>query len=603
MKKIRGLCLLLLLIVGTNVQISLTQADQLDVTLDEISTQRYADEGIVEAYVTVRHPQEGGVEGLKAADFTLQVSDGAFFTPDTVEIESARVSMAIVLELYTSIKGQPLENAKSAISTLCLDPETPPEDRQAIFGVRRDVDPDAETLDPGYELDFTEDGGRCHNFVTGPLTITTTGGGTPLYDVIMKAIRYTVKVSREGEGEPVGRRGVVVITDGGDVGSHNTPDVVIDAARQLRIPVYTIGYTGKNRTYDQFLNELANRTGGDYRNTPDSAAFEQFLSDVRSDLSQRYRITFKAGPFTSSRQVLQVRVDKSGLTGEDSLNFDAPVDGAAAPAPTTAAAEPGAAPQSTAAPDATPGVADTPTANTPEPTATTEAKQDFISQVKDNPALFGLIGGGVLLLLILLALLFQRRKKPSRKPGVAEYTPPPLTPAQGTPVYTPFGEPFQTTPDSSGGVVPGAAGGTQVGPGWAEPTAAADSPWGPPPTLVPGPSAAPAAGGSKTEILYRAPQMTHEAVLIERRTDTPYPINRPTVAIGRAEGNEVKLDSERLSRKHAHIELRDETFYVQDDNSGNGTFVNNVRIYGLTPLRDGDIVRFADVEFTFKVVR
>lgn len=601
MKKIRCLCLLLLLLIGNTAPLTLAQADQLDVTLDEISTQRYADEGLIEAYVTVRHPQEGHVEGLTAADFTLQVSDGALFTPETVEVESARVSMALVLELYTSMKGQPLEDAKSAISALCLDPETPPEDRQAIFGVRRDVDPDSETLDPGYELDFTEDGGRCHNFVTGPLTITTTGGGTPLYDVIMKAIRYTVKVSRAGEGEPVGRRGVVVITDGGDVGSHNTADVVIEAARNLRIPVYTIGYTGKNRTYDQFLNELANRTGGDYRNTPDSAAFEQFLSDVRSDLSQRYHLTFKAGPFTASRQVLQVRVDKSGLTGEDSLNFDAPVDGAAAPAPTTAAA-PGETPQaSAAAPDATADAA-TPPAGVSAPTATAEVKQDFISQVQDNPALFGLVGGGALLLIILLALLFQRRKKPSRKPGMAEYTPPPLTPAQGTPVYTPFGEPFQTTPDVSGSVVPGAAGGTQVGPGWVEPTAAADSPWGPPPTLVPAPGAAPAAS-SKTEILYRAPQMTHEAVLVERRTDTPYPVNRPTIAIGRAEGNEIKLDSERLSRKHAHIELRDDTFYVQDDNSGNGTFVNNVRIYGLTPLRDGDVVRFADMEFTFKVVR
>lgn len=602
MKKIGYLCLLLLLMVGNHAPVSRAQADQLDVTLDEISIQRYADEGIVEAYVTVRHPQEGSVEGLAAADFTLQVSDGALFTPDTVEVESARVSMAIVLELYTSMKGQPLEDAKSAISALCLDPETPPEDRQAIFGVRRAVDADAEALTPGYEMEFTEDGGYCHNFVTGPLTITTTGGGTPLYDVIMKAIRYTVKVSREGEGEPVGRRGVVVITDGGDVGSHNTSDVVIDAARQLRIPVYTIGYAGKNRQYDQFLNELANRTGGDYRNTPDSTAFEQFLSEVRSDLSQRYRLTFKAGPFTSSRQVLKVRVDKSGLTGSDSLNFDAPAEGAPAP---TAAADGETPPAATTVPvDVTSG-SETAPAATPAPTATPEAgKPDFITQLKDNPVLFGLIGGGALLLIVLLAFLFQRRKKSTQSSKAAAYTPPPPPAAQGTPVYTtPFEEPFPAAAGATG-TVDNLAAGTQVGPSWSEP-APASSPWGPPPTLTPGTPPPPAAGGSgsKTEVLYRAPQMPHEAVLIERRTDAPHPVNRPTIAIGRAEGNDIKLDSERLSRKHAHIELRDDTFYVADDKSGNGTFVNDVRIYGLTPLRDGDRVRFADVEFTFKVVR
>jgi len=601
-KKIGILCLLLLLIVGNSLQFILAQADQFDVTLDEISTQRYADEGIVEAYVTVRHPQEGGVAGLTATDFTLQVSDGALFTPDTVEVETARVSMAIVLELYTTMKGQPLEDAKSAISALCLDAETPPEDRQAIFGVRREVDPDAETLDAGYEMDFTEDGGYCHNFVTGPLTVTTTGGGTPLYDVIMKAIRYTVKVSREGEGEPVGRRGVVVITDGGDVGSRNTADVVIEAARQLRIPVYTIGYTGKNRNYDQFLNELANRTGGDYRNTPDSTAFEQFLSDVRSDLSQRYRLTFKADAFSSSRQVLKVRVDKSGLTGADSLNFDVPTSGSSTP-PTSA--EPAETPPVTLPPDATPDLADTPASDTSAPpaTATGNDTQDFVTHVKENPALFAMIGGGALLLIVLLALIFQRRKKPAGTSGMTPYTPPHVSAAQGTPVYTPFNEPFQTTPGLGNAVSSEQAGGTQVGPAWGEPTAAGDL-WGPPPTLTPEtPTAPPPASSNKTEILYRAPQMTHEAVLIERRTDTPYPLNRPTVAIGRAESNEIKLDSERLSRKHAHIELRDETFYVQDDSSGNGTFVNDVRIYGLTPLRDGDIVRFADVEFTFKMVK
>ncbi len=70
--------------------------------------------------------------------------------------------------------------------------------------------------------------------------------------------------------------------------------------------------------------------------------------------------------------------------------------------------------------------------------------------------------------------------------------------------------------------------------------------------------------------------------------------------IGRRAGLELSLPYESLSKEHAEIYQAPDGLRVRDLQSTNGTFSNQVRIKD-APLREGDLLRFAD--FELRVVR
>ncbi|MDZ4717561.1 MAG: FHA domain-containing protein [Roseiflexaceae bacterium] len=71
----------------------------------------------------------------------------------------------------------------------------------------------------------------------------------------------------------------------------------------------------------------------------------------------------------------------------------------------------------------------------------------------------------------------------------------------------------------------------------------------------------------------------------------------PSNLIGRSmESCEIALNDTFLSQQHARLELRDDTWVIEDLRSTNGTFVNGIEVRDATVLEDGDILRFGRVE-------
>jgi EAL domain-containing protein (putative c-di-GMP-specific phosphodiesterase class I) len=66
--------------------------------------------------------------------------------------------------------------------------------------------------------------------------------------------------------------------------------------------------------------------------------------------------------------------------------------------------------------------------------------------------------------------------------------------------------------------------------------------------------------------------------------------------VGRLPGLALSLASESVSKEHAELFRRGDALHVRDLGSKNGTFVNSERV-GEAPLREGDILHFAQVEF------
>jgi pSer/pThr/pTyr-binding forkhead associated (FHA) protein len=73
-----------------------------------------------------------------------------------------------------------------------------------------------------------------------------------------------------------------------------------------------------------------------------------------------------------------------------------------------------------------------------------------------------------------------------------------------------------------------------------------------------------------------------------------------TTTIGRSPDNPVFLDDVTVSRKHAVLVARDGRWYVEDQGSLNGTFVNRKRVES-AEISDGDELQIGKYRFTFLI--
>jgi EAL domain-containing protein (putative c-di-GMP-specific phosphodiesterase class I) len=78
-------------------------------------------------------------------------------------------------------------------------------------------------------------------------------------------------------------------------------------------------------------------------------------------------------------------------------------------------------------------------------------------------------------------------------------------------------------------------------------------------------------------------------------------IVRVPFRIGRGPDADFRIPSPNVSKLHAELLIGGETVFVRDLNSSNGTYVNGRRIDAPTPVGDGDLLQFADMEFRLRL--
>ncbi len=90
-------------------------------------------------------------------------------------------------------------------------------------------------------------------------------------------------------------------------------------------------------------------------------------------------------------------------------------------------------------------------------------------------------------------------------------------------------------------------------------------------------------------------------LVLQDETKRRYPITRTTWRIGRSKDNELSLDDNSISRRHAEIHRsQGDDFTIIDLDSLNGVFVNNEKVK-IQSLKEGDIVEVGDVNFRFSL--
>jgi hypothetical protein len=84
-------------------------------------------------------------------------------------------------------------------------------------------------------------------------------------------------------------------------------------------------------------------------------------------------------------------------------------------------------------------------------------------------------------------------------------------------------------------------------------------------------------------IVQKGPQLGHA-----------FDLTALTITIGRSPASDITINDPEISRKHARLARQGGDYAIEDLGSTNGTFVNDRRLAGLTPLHDGDVIEFGD---------
>lgn len=107
-----------------------------------------------------------------------------------------------------------------------------------------------------------------------------------------------------------------------------------------------------------------------------------------------------------------------------------------------------------------------------------------------------------------------------------------------------------------------------------------------------------------TSLLSERPQITYP-YLIRKNSFDRMDINKPVFRIGKERSyvDYFVANNNAVSRIHADIITKNNSFFVKDENSTNGTYVNGNRLSPNEEVQvfDGDIITFANEEFEFHI--
>jgi VWFA-related protein len=158
---------------------------------------------------------------------------------------------------------------------------------------------------------FTSDRDQLSRYIRTEMRF---GNGTALWDAIDAAIDRLELIE--------GRKVVVALTDGDDLGSRADFDDVRDRARDEEVMVYSIGFTSdyfngvsKVRSKPSSnLKKLAQETGGGLFELKKTDDLNSTFTRVIQELHSQYAMAFTPGTLDGKVHKLVVRMKKPGMT-------------------------------------------------------------------------------------------------------------------------------------------------------------------------------------------------------------------------------------------------------------------------------------------------
>jgi len=253
---------------------------------------------VVSVYTVVEDKKKHLIPDLKKEDFELE-EDG---TPQEIRYFSREadtpITMGIMVDTSPSqgkVLGIEQDEAKAFLHQVMRP-------KDLAFVLHFDVDCEllqdftADQRLLAHAIDETVINGGGHGVMPGPFPTSDSGGATHLYDAIYLASNDLLK-------NEVGRKVLILLTDGEDQGSRVKLQTALEAAQKSDVINYSVAisdrafYRGQLFGYsgDSVLKKLSDETGGSVievnRAKDTSAAFQQIARELRTQYLLGYTPT------------------------------------------------------------------------------------------------------------------------------------------------------------------------------------------------------------------------------------------------------------------------------------------------------------------------
>ncbi|MPN13579.1 hypothetical protein SDC9_160901 [bioreactor metagenome] len=105
--------------------------------------------------------------------------------------------------------------------------------------------------------------------------------------------------------------------------------------------------------------------------------------------------------------------------------------------------------------------------------------------------------------------------------------------------------------------------------------------------------------GCCSSLFHKRPKTKTVAFLVNTKTNDAIPLHYWETSIGRSSSCDIVLDYPTVSRFHAVISRRKNTWIVSDTGSKTHVFLNEEKVDKRSKLNDGDEIRFGDASYYF----
>ena len=243
---------------------------------------------VVNVLATVRDKSGAFVRSLAADDFDLS-EDGR---PQTIRYFARDTDLPLTLGLMvdTSASQRRVLDAERAASFHFLDQVVRPNKDQVFI---MQFDSAVQVKQPlTSALNKLDDALAYVDTETREQLIRQNGGGTMLYDAVIKASDDIMKRER-------GRKALILLTDGVDVGSYGSMVDAIEAAQRADTLIYSILYSdpgaygllgGPNGR--RVLERMSAETGGGFFEVSKKQTVDQIFDVLQEELRTQYSLGY-----------------------------------------------------------------------------------------------------------------------------------------------------------------------------------------------------------------------------------------------------------------------------------------------------------------------
>jgi len=250
----------------------------------------------VNALVTVKDSNGNFVSTLGDSNFTVKEA-GSVILPVTVSLMQNNplpLSLGLMVDQSGSMYGTTMTDAKAAVSDF-IGMSTGPQDQFGIVSIGASSYSSSTAVN---EVDVIQDFTTDKDALKAAVASLSADDMTPLYDGIAKTLELTAQQS--------GIKAVIAFTDGDDTYSKTyTSQSVIDYAKKLNIPVYTIGVGYVSST---ILETIAIQTGGTYTAATSATELSAIYQKLQSNILQQYMLSFQSALSTGANPCYDISV-------------------------------------------------------------------------------------------------------------------------------------------------------------------------------------------------------------------------------------------------------------------------------------------------------